>query len=77
MGRTVLPTRLAVILTPIAPSACSAAFPFILDQDTSNLPAEFALTPEWKSKLVALKNLEAAVKHLTFPKADHTADRGK
>jgi endonuclease G, mitochondrial len=51
-------------------------FPFILEQDTSSLPVEFDVTPEWKSRMVSLKTLESGLKILTFPKVYHTADQG-
>ncbi|HEV7682022.1 MAG TPA: DNA/RNA non-specific endonuclease [Pyrinomonadaceae bacterium] len=51
-------------------------FAFILKQDTKDLPLEFAVNAEWKSKQVKLKDLEKRLGILKFQQKYHTADQG-
>ncbi len=49
-------------------------FGFLLEQD---LPLEFQVNAKWKYKQRSLKDLEAVVKLVKFPKVYHDADQGK
>jgi endonuclease G len=52
-------------------------FAFVLEQDVSDLPVEFAVTAEWKARQVSLRDLEKLVRFVRFPTVYHTADQGK
>src|SRR5262249_47736415 len=50
------------------------SFAFILEQDLSNVPLEFAVTQAWQKYLVSVNDLEALLL-LRFPKVVHDADQ--
>jgi endonuclease G len=50
-------------------------FAFVLEQETKDLPLEFQVTAEWKSKQVKLKDLEKLLGIVKFPAKYHTADQ--
>jgi endonuclease G len=52
-------------------------FGFLLEQDVQDLPLEFQVNAEWKYKQRSLKDLEAIVKLVKFPKVYHNADQAK
>lgn len=51
------------------------AFGFLLEQDLSNVPLEFAVGAEWKSELIALRDLEEILGLVEFPAELHDADQ--
>ncbi|WP_271410521.1 DNA/RNA non-specific endonuclease [Pseudomonas sp. Q1-7] len=52
-------------------------FPFLLEQDLSSVPLEFSITPEWRTRLVSLNDLEGLIGLLAFPGVYHDADRSR
>jgi endonuclease G len=72
--RVKLPTRFWKVVCAVKDGRLQV-FAFVLEQDVSDLPLEFQLTAEWKSKQVALKALEEMVGLVKFPPVYHEADQ--
>lgn len=51
------------------------AYAFVLEQDLSNTPFEFDVSPEWAPYLVSTKQLETLFDGFELPKAVHDADQ--
>ncbi|MGH7551462.1 MAG: DNA/RNA non-specific endonuclease, partial [Longimicrobiales bacterium] len=51
------------------------AFAFVLEQDLSNVPLEFAVNAEWISFLESIEALEESIGHIKFPDAVKQADQ--
>lgn len=51
------------------------AFGFLLEQDLSDVPLEFAADGTWKEKMISLSSLEVLVRHFSFPDVLHQADQ--
>ena len=54
-----------------------ATFAFKLEQDLTDVDfgIEFAVSPDWQSRLISLADLEAEVDGLTFPEVMHDTDQ--
>jgi endonuclease G len=50
-------------------------FAFVLEQDLSDVPLEFAVDATWRQRMVSIPVLEAIVRHLEFPEALHQSDQ--
>ena len=50
-------------------------FAFLLRQNLSATPLEFAVTPAWEQKMVALSELEEMIGIVRFPKVVHDSDQ--
>ena len=73
--RVMLPTRFWKVVCAVKDKKLQV-FAFVLEQDTKDLPLEFVVTAEWKSKQIKLKALEKLLGIVKFPKKYHTADQG-
>jgi endonuclease G len=51
------------------------AFAFVLEQDLGDVPLEFAVSAEWLNSMVSIRDLEAGLGYLRFPKELHQADQ--
>jgi endonuclease G len=51
------------------------AFAFVLEQDLADVPLEFAVDAPWRQHMIAIRELEAKLGTLRFPKAMHDADQ--
>ena len=48
-------------------------FPFLLDQDLSDVPLEFQVSTEWRQRPTTLRAIEDATRIVTFPQELHDA----
>lgn len=53
------------------------AFGFLLEQDLSDVPLEFAVNDHWRERMVSLSGLEVLARHFTFPEVLHEADQAR
>ena len=51
------------------------AFAFVLEQDLSDTPLEFAVEAKWRHSMVSIASLEAMLRLVRFPRAIHEADQ--
>ncbi len=51
------------------------SFGFLLEQDLSDTDLEFAVSAEWRGKMIGIRDLEALVGELTFPDEVHESDQ--
>jgi endonuclease G len=72
--RVMLPSKFWKVVCAIKDKKLQV-FAFVLQQETKDLPLEFQVTAEWKSKQVKLKDLEKLLGIVKFPARYHTADQ--
>ncbi|HYV06459.1 MAG TPA: DNA/RNA non-specific endonuclease [Blastocatellia bacterium] len=72
--RVKLPTRFWKVVCAVKNKKLQV-FAFVLEQNVKDLPLEFQVDAEWKSKQVSLKDLESLIKIVKFPKKYHDADQ--
>jgi endonuclease G, mitochondrial len=72
--RVKVPTRFWKVVCAVKNSKLQV-FAFALEQDVHDLPLEFHVDAEWKHKQHSLKDLEAIIRLVKFPKAYHDADQ--
>lgn len=51
------------------------SFAFLLEQDLSQVPLEFSVDSEWRSRMVSISALEVILREVIFPQEIHEADQ--
>jgi endonuclease G len=72
--RVMLPSKFWKVVCAVKDKKLQV-FAFVLEQDVKDVPLEFQVTAEWKSKQVKLKDLEKLLGIVKFPAKYHTADQ--
>ncbi len=52
-------------------------FAFLLEQDLTDVPLELAVSAEWRSHMISLRDLEKGLKSLRFPDVLHKSDQSR